>query len=283
MSLAAAGSMHEAMQPAPARVRQVRRETADTVTLTLEPPDAAPAFAFAPGQFNMVYAFGVGEIPISMSGDPGRPDRIVHTVRAVGAVSHALCGARRGDALGIRGPYGQPWPLDPARGGDVLVIAGGLGLAPLRPLIYALQRDRDSYGAVALLVGGRAPNELLFRGELARWGRRRGIQVLVTVDRAGAEWTGRVGVVTQLIADAAFDPQRTTAFLCGPEVMMRFAARELGRHAVPDERIYCSLERNMKCAIGFCGHCQFGPAFVCKDGPVFRYDRVRPLLAVREI
>jgi NAD(P)H-flavin reductase len=277
------GLQPDPMSPVAFRVAGVRRETADTYTLQLLPAAGNAPFRFAPGQFNMLYAFGIGEVPISMSGDPAEPEQLVHTVRAVGSVTNALCRARRGDVLGIRGPYGRPWPVAEVRGADVLVIAGGLGLAPLRPVVYYLLRHRAEYGHVAVLVGGRTPGDLLFRGELARWAKRRDLLVLVTVDRASPGWAGRAGVVTALVAAAGFHAARTVAFVCGPEVMMRFAARELERHGIPDERIYCSLERNMKCAVGFCGHCQLGPTFVCKDGPVLRYDRIRTLMALREI
>lgn len=271
--------MPDPMLPQPRRVRRVQRETGDTYTLTVE----APPHGFAPGQFNMIAAFGIGEVPISMSGDPGKPGQLVHTVRAVGPVTTAICRARRGEVLGVRGPYGRPWPVAECQGRDVVIVAGGLGLAPLRPAVYHLLRHRSAYGRVVLLVGARAPEELLFRAELARWAGRGDLQVLVTVDRAGPEWTGEVGVVTALFDAAHFDGGSAVALVCGPEVMMRFAARALEQRGVSDDRIHCSLERNMKCAIGFCGHCQLGPAFLCKDGPVLRYDRVRPFFRVREL
>jgi NAD(P)H-flavin reductase len=266
-----------ALQPTFRRVTRVRRESADTVTLWIEPP---PAYSFRPGQFNMLYAFAVGEVPISMSGDPARGGELVHTIRAVGAVSQALCRAKKGALLGVRGPYGQPWPLAEVAGSDLVLIAGGLGLAPLRPAIYQLVAQRAQYGDAALLVGARSPEGLLYPSELARWAKRR-LRVLTTVDHADAAWRGHVGVVPALLADVAMGP-RTAAFVCGPEVMMRFTVRELLARGVPEERIYLSLERNMKCAVGFCGHCQLGPSFVCKDGPVLRYDRIRSLFWQRE-
>jgi NAD(P)H-flavin reductase len=264
--------------PAAARVRQVRRETADVVTLWLEPGMAS----FAPGQFNMLYAFGIGESAISMSGDPGEGAAIVHTVRALGPVTQAICAMKPGDAIGVRGPFGAPWPVDAAAGGDLLIVAGGLGLAPLRPVVYHARRHRARYGRVVVLVGARTPGDLLFADELAGW-RADGIDVQVTVDRAGPDWRGRVGVVPELIAGSGVDPTRTFAMLCGPEVMMKYSLPPLARLGVPDTRIFLSLERSMKCAVAFCGHCQMGPAFVCKDGPVLPFDRLRRWFFVREL
>lgn len=264
-----------ALLPVPTTIVSRRRDTSDTFTLSLD-----RALPFAPGQFNMIYLFGVGEVAISISGDPGKP--LVHTIRAVGAVTRRIATLRRGDVLGVRGPFGNPWPMDAARGGDLLFVAGGLGLAPLRPAIVHALTHRSDYRRVTILCGARTPADLLYPKELARWSRREDVGVFVTVDRAGPDWMGHAGVITSLIPTIAFDPAAGTAFVCGPEVMMRFAARELGKRGVREERIYLSLERNMKCAVGTCGHCQLGPAFVCKDGPVFRHDRIAPSLQVRE-
>ena len=279
------------MLPTPYRVTRKRRETADTVTLTLEPgtvegpvPEPAPAVAgFRPGQFNMLYGFGVGEIPISMSGDAAEGRTLTHTLRAVGAVSRALTALGRGDTLGVRGPFGTPWPLEDLAGHDVLVIAGGIGLAPLRPAIHHLLAHRERYGDIAILCGARSPGDLLFRRELERWRGRFDLQVEVTVDHAAAGWRGPVGVVTELIEQARVDPADTSALICGPEIMMRFTLRELERLGVAAERCWVSLERNMHCGIGHCGHCQLGGCLICRDGPVFPWPRVAPLLAVREL
>lgn len=271
------------MRPEPLRVRSLRRETADTFTVSLDVSERPGGFPFLPGQFNMLYAFGVGEVPISISGDPGRPGELLHTVRTVGAVTEALRRVGRRGWMGVRGPYGRPWPLEEARGLDVVVVAGGLGLAPLRSVLLHLLRHREAYGRVSLLVGARTPEGLLYRRELARWRGDSRLKVLVTVDQAGHEWTGHVGVVPALLRDVELEPSRTVALMCGPEVMMRFTVRELERQGVPDARIHLSLERNMKCAVGFCGHCQLVPFFVCKDGPVLSYDRLRPFLNLREV
>jgi NAD(P)H-flavin reductase len=268
-------------RPEPFRIRRRWHETGDTWTLELEPTSGGEVFAFAPGQFTMVYAFGAGEVPVSISGAP-RSDRLVHTIRVAGATTRAICSLTRGGVLGIRGPYGTAWPVDEAQGGDVVVAAGGIGLAPLRPVLYAALARREAYRRVVLLYGGRSPDQLLYTKELEHW-RTHGVEVHLTVDRADEDWRGPVGVVTTLIDRAALDPSRTTAFVCGPEVMMRFTAAGLGAAGVPRDRVFVSLERNMKCALGHCGRCQFGPVFVCGDGPVFSYDCVEPLLAVPEL
>ncbi|HET9533232.1 MAG TPA: FAD/NAD(P)-binding protein, partial [Blastocatellia bacterium] len=180
-------------------------------------------------------------------------------------------------------PFGNPWPVEEARGNDVLIVAGGLGLAPLRPVLYRLLADREQYGRVVLLYGARTPEDLLYRRGLDQWQRHSGIDVAYTVDAAASDWRGNVGVVTTLIPKARFDAVRITAMVCGPEVMMRYVILELEKRGVGAESIFISMERNMKCAVGFCGHCQFGPTFVCKEGPVFRYDRVRPFFELRGV
>ena len=270
------------MAPAAHRVRRVVRDTHDTVTLELA-AHTETGSGFAPGQFNMLYVFGLGEAPISISGDPATPGVLAHTVRAVGAVTRALRGLRRGGVVGLRGPFGTAWPLDEAAGRDVVLMAGGIGLAPLRPVVYHLLAHRDRYGRVAVLYGARTPADLLYTRELERWRGRFDVQIEVTVDAAppGA-WRGHVGVAGTLLPLAEFEPADAVALVCGPEVMMRFAIADLRRRGLAPEQIYLSMERNMRCAIGLCGHCQFGPAFVCKDGPVFRYDRLAPFLGVRE-
>jgi len=264
------------------RVRRAQRELADTVTLELAPQDGARP-AFQPGQFNMLYAFGIGEVAISLSGDSNDPRTFVHTVRDVGAVSGAIARLTAGATVGLRGPFGRGWPLAQAEGADVVIVAGGLGLAPLRPAIYQVLSNRRRFGRVVILIGSRNPADILYRHELEQWRQRLDVDIGVTVDHADPEWRGNVGVVPALIPRALFDPHGAVALVCGPEIMMRFSANALRDAGVAADRIYLSMERNMKCAIGLCGHCQFGPDFICKDGPVMRYDRVAPILAVREI
>lgn len=264
-------------------ITRTSRETQDTFTVELEPQPGAGTYSFLPGQFNMVYIYGVGEIPISISGDPSDTRTLVHTTRSVGTVTRSMNKLRKGNRVGIRGPYGVPWPLEEAKTKDVVIIAGGIGLAPLRPSVYTILQHRDNYGKVALLYGTRTPADILFREELEQWRSRFDLEVYVTVDRAMTEWKGNVGVVTTLLSRASFDPEKTIAMICGPEVMMRFATMELMKRRVDVDRIYLSMERNMECGIGLCGHCQFGPHFVCKNGPVFRYGAIRDLLMKWEI
>jgi NAD(P)H-flavin reductase len=271
-----------------ATVRRVVPETPDTATywLTLLDPGARAAYRFRPGQFNMLSIFGAGEVAISISSDPGHPARLAHTVRSTGRVTNLFPRLQPGDQVGVRGPFGRGWPVDEAAGGDLLIMAGGLGLAPLRPAIYEAMRRRDEFGRVVVLVGARTAEHLLYRGELDAWGdtmRGRGLEVGLTVDVADDAWPYGHGVVTTLLEPAAMDPGRTTAFICGPEIMMRFAVRALIERWIPASRIHLSMERNMQCGVGVCGHCQLGPLFVCCHGPVFRYEDVAELMEVPDL
>ena len=272
----------DAMLPRPFRVADTRRDTHDTVTIELESLDGH-GLAFAPGQFTMLQAFGVGEVPISISGHPGRPDRLVHTIRDVGGVTKALCEVRSGDVLGVRGPYGEGWGVRDAEGGDVVIVAGGIGLAPLRSAVLEVISARERYGRVNVLYGARTSDDVLFGVDLATWASEADVQLAVTVDRAPTSWAGRVGLVTELIASASFDPARTLALTCGPEVMMRYVATALTARGVRPDRVRLSLERNMRCGVGLCGHCQLREYLICVDGPVFSLDEVRSLLGVREL
>ncbi len=267
----------------PYLVQEVGKETSDTFTLKLAPEDGQNGSSFQPGQFSMLWVFGVGELPISISGDPAEHDRLVYTVRSVGQATNALVTRNVGTAVGVRGPFGKGWPVEAASGRDVVVVAGGIGLAPLRPVIYEVLNHREDYGRLVLLYGARSPRDLLYRKELAAWARHRETQVLVTVDYGGMSWRGHVGVVTTLFKYARLKPSNSVAMVCGPEIMMRFVTRELESHGLSRNDIYLSMERNMKCAVGFCGHCQYGPYFICKDGPVFTYEQMRPLLEKYEL
>lgn len=271
------------MLPRVYRVRRVRREIPATFTLELAPAGGGTIPPFAAGQFNMLYVFGVGEIPISISGDPTTRDQLTHTTRVVGPVSRAMGRLQVNDGIGVRGPFGSSWPVARAAGKDILVIAGGIGMAPLRPAIYQILAARQQYDHVALLYGARTPADILYHRQLMQWRARFDVDVLLTVDRATAAWQDSVGVVTRLIPHASFDPSATVAFICGPEIMLRFTAAELLKRGVAAEHIFVSMERNMKCAVGLCGHCQYGPKFVCKDGPVFAYSDVQHLFTQREI
>jgi NAD(P)H-flavin reductase len=271
------------MVPVPFRVSRRVQETPDTWTLELAPGARGGLPAFAPGQFAMLYAFGAGEVPISVSGRLAPGDPLMHTIRTAGTVTRALCALEEGQTIGVRGPFGSSWPLREAEGRDVIVVAGGLGLAPLRSAVYELLANRERFRKVTILYGGRAPAELLYRAELEHWRGRLDTQVEVTVDRAPAGWRGRVGVVPNLIARAELDPAEAIALVCGPEVMMRFTAAALIDRGLAPEQIFLSLERNMRCAIGLCGHCQLQHLFICRDGPVFALDAVHRLLHVREL
>lgn len=271
------------MLPVPYRVTGRTVETGDTSTLELEPV-AAPLPPFRPGQFTMLYARGIGEVPISVSGDPtARDGRLTHTVRAVGAVSQALHDARPGTVLGVRGPFGTTWDTGAAAGRDLVIVAGGVGLAPLRPVVLEALAHRGAFRRVVLVAGARDPGEFLFRAELAAWAARPDMEVELTVDLPAPGWEGQVGFVTEPLARLRVDPAATTAFLCGPEPMMRFGAQVLLGRGVAATDIGVSLERNMKCGVGLCGHCQLGPLLVCRDGPVVDYATAGPLMRVREL
>jgi NAD(P)H-flavin reductase len=269
------------MVPQAHRLLRRRRETADVVTLTLEPLAGEPLRP-QPGQFTMLSALGVGEVAISVSGDPTRPGPLVHTIRAVGTVTNALCASRPGAVLGVRGPFGTPWPVVAAEGADLMIVAGGVGLPPLRGVLYTALRQRRRFGRVVVLYGSRTPADLVFARELEQW-RTRGLDVGITVDAAGPGWNGDVGVVTTLIARREVDPSSTVAMVCGPEIMMRFAVRALAEKGLPGDRVFVSLERNMQCGVALCGHCQLGPYLICRDGPVFPWPRVAPLLDIQEL
>jgi NAD(P)H-flavin reductase len=268
------------MVPVPYTLVRKRRETPDTWTLELDACEQGLS-AFAPGQFTMISAGGAGEVPISISGEPAS-EPLVHTVRKVGAATRAICDADVGDVLSVRGPFGRPWPLAELLGSDVLVVAGGIGLAPLRPVVLALLAAPERYGRVILLYGGRSPDQLLYTQELSGWGGR-GLEVALTVDSAGPEWLGHVGVVTRLLRLAEFDRDGARALLCGPELMMRFTVSALAEAGISSDRVYASMERNMQCGIGHCGHCQLGPTLVCRDGPVYPWSALERWLEIREL
>ncbi len=278
----AAAAAVDPMIPERYRISHTRQDTRDVFTLELEPLDG-PMLAYRPGQFTMLDAFGVGEVPISISGDPTRPGRLEHTIRDVGPVTHALVAAPVGSVLGVRGPFGTSWDVADGVGGDVVFVAGGLGLPPLRPALLQVIAQRERYGRVVLLYGARTPEDILFGDDLHRWAKENRIVVEVTVDNGQHAWQGKVGFVTELVPRAGFDPRSALALVCGPEPMMRYAAAALVDRGVPEHRVRLSMERNMKCGVGLCGHCQLRELFVCVDGPVLAYDRLAPLLTTREL
>jgi NAD(P)H-flavin reductase len=276
-------TVSDPMVPSLFRIERMKRETEDTFTLELSPFEETTKISFLPGQFNMLYVFGVGEVAISISGDPCKTSQLEHTTRRVGVVTKVMGLMKPGDTIGVRGPFGSHWPIDVENGRDFVVVAGGIGLAPLRPVLYHLMAQRERYRNIVLLYGARTPEEILYKRELERWRGKFDLEVQVTVDRGASGWRGNVGVVTPLIARAPFNPSNTVALTCGPEIMMRFAVMELQKRGVPADRIFLSMERNMKCALGYCGHCQYGPTFVCKDGPVYRLDHIASIFGKSEI
>lgn len=270
-----------AMAPLPYRVASRVVENSDSVTLSLEPVGAAVQSP-QPGEFMMLYAFGVGEVAISTSGIPSEAT-LTHTIRSVGAVSAALCAAEPGATIGVRGPFGTTWGLERAGGRDLVIVAGGVGLAPLRPVVLGALARRDGYGRVILIAGARAQRDFLYADELAGWQRDPALEVHATVDVPLQGWTGETGLVTEPLRRLDLVADRTTAFLCGPEIMMRSGAQVLTAKGVAPENIRVSLERNMQCGAGWCGHCQLGPLLLCRDGPVVGYDVAAPLLDIEEL
>jgi sulfhydrogenase subunit gamma (sulfur reductase) len=269
---------------APARIVERRLEAEDIHSFVMRFTDAEVrrAYRFAPGQFNMLYAYGVGEVPISIVSDPTDPTHLEHTIRVVGRVTALMARWQVGDVVGVRGPYGKGWPMEEARGRDVIVVTGGLGCAPVVGVINYIFRRRSQYGTLHILHGVKTPNDLLYRERFDAWRLHPRTKVYLTADQPDKSWRYRVGVVTNLFDELTVNPE-AFAMMCGPEAMIRGAVRALEARGLREDAIYVSLERNMQCAVGLCGHCQFGPQFFCKDGPVFPYPVVRRLLGVSGI
>ncbi|SDZ81163.1 FAD/NAD(P)-binding protein [Microbulbifer marinus] len=262
------------------RIASRTEEFPGTCTLGITPHSGGRAGNFSAGQFNMLYAFGAGEVAISMSGS-AQDGTYIHTIRSQGLATQALHRLREGEFLGVRGPFGSGWPMEQVAGRHLLIVAGGLGMAPLRPVIYSLLEGKTQPSSAQLFYGARRPQEMLYTGELQRW--QQALKVVTTVDHAETEWPGQIGVITKPLGAATLDAENTVVFLCGPEVMMRFCIQVLLGKGVSADAIYLSMERNMKCAIGHCGHCQWGPNFICKDGPVFRYGDIRAWFDIRAL
>ncbi len=275
----------DTMLPLPARILDIREENFNTRTFVIQIEDepTRKAYRWAPGQFNMLYAPGVGEAAISLSSDPDHPETLEHTIRVVGSVTRALEEIGQGGVVGLRGPFGRGWPVDRLQGGDVVMVAGGIGLAPMRPLVYWLRKNRDRFRRVVLLFGCRSPDDRIYVDELEQWQSDEVIDVLVTVDNATGGWVGPVGVVTNLLQRVRVNADRTTVMVCGPRVLNRVAAWSFLQSHVPPGQVYLSLERNMNCGYAQCGHCQMGSKFVCKDGPVFAFSEIADIFGSEEI
>lgn len=273
--------------PRVARIEQRVVESDDVFSVSLNIHDTD----MEPGQFNMLTVFGAGEIPISISAIPeamseavsGKKGEVIHTIRNVGGVSHALSELSVGDTIGVRGPFGRGWPIDKASNKNLLLVAGGIGLVPLRPVLHHCLQHNEDFSDIVLLYGARSPQDILFKDELSAWQQREHWHIELSVDRGDAQWTGNVGVITPFIARQQLDFENTIAMVCGPEIMMRFACSELLACGLSEDAIFVSMERNMKCAVGHCGHCQFGPHFICKHGPVLSLAELRPWFGRTEV
>ncbi len=266
-----------------AHIKSVKREVPGIATyeIAFDDPQVVRKYRFRPGQFNMLYLPGFGESAISISSNPAHPEVLLHTIRVAGNVTRALARKRPGDQIGVRGPFGSSWPVEACQKHDLILACGGVGLAPLRPVIYHIMNHRDDYGRVILLYGARTPQDLLYADEYALW-RDANIEVDVTVDIGEEDWHGHIGVVPVLFYRLRLKPEQTAIMTCGPEIMMRFVIFEALARKVPRKKIFISMERNMQCALGFCGHCQLGPTFVCKDGPVYTYNQMEPYLHLED-
>jgi NAD(P)H-flavin reductase len=270
--------------PWPVTIEDIRPEVPGITTykLAFNDPQVAQAYRFRPGQFNMLYLPGVGESAISISSNPEQTGVVLHTVRSAGNVTRSLARRKVGDQVGLRGPFGSSWPMEACKGRDVVIATGGVGLSPLRSAIYHIINRRADYGHVFLLYGARTPGDLLYPNEYDAW-REAGIEVQVTVDIGDQEWRGNMGVVPVLFYRLRLSPAKTSILTCGPEIMIRFVIFEALARRIPSDRIYLSMERNMNCAMGHCGHCQLGPAFICKDGPIFSYRQIEPYMHVEDL
>jgi NAD(P)H-flavin reductase len=271
--------------PVPARIVAVKDENFNTRTYQLQviDPGIRKLYRWIPGQFNMIWVPGVGEAAISISSDSTDTEYLSHTIRVVGSVTRAMMRMGVGGTVGLRGAFGTGWPMDKLEGREVVIVSGGIGLAPLRPVVYTLMRDRAKYRRVVLLYGCRTPEDRLYREELEKWAAERIIDVLVTVDNATPTWVGPVGVVTKLMQRIRVNAEHTTVLVCGPRILNRVAAWNFLQLHVPPDHVYVSLERNMNCGFGRCGHCQYGPKFVCRDGPVFAFDQIADIFAKEEV
>jgi len=272
------------MNPNWAVIKKIETETVDTSTLWLEfeDEDVRKDYKYSAGQFNMLYLPVYGESAISISSNPDQEGLIGHTIRFVGNVTRAVSRLNVGDRISVRGPFGTNWPVEESKGKDVIIFAGGIGLAPLRPAIYQIINNRQDYGKVTIVYGSRSPADLLYTGEYDEW-RTHDIELMVTVDHADDTWDGLVGVVPMYFYRLRPNPENTVLWSCGPEIMMHFVLYEGLARNIPNDQIYLSYERNMKCGVGVCGHCQHGVYYICKDGPIFTYEELEPYFNVEDL
>ena len=265
------------------KIAKHSEETIDTFTIELHPVNPDQSFEFKPGQFCMLHAFGIGESAISISGDPKVKNVITHTIKQVGSVTKSLEALQLGSTIGVRGPFGTPWPVEETVGKNVVIAAGGIGLAPLRPMIYHIQANREKYNKVWLFYGARTPKDIIYDSEISKWKKRKDLDIHLTVDKGSLLWRGGVGNVPALMEKVSVDVDNTIALVCGPEIMIHYSVLSLEKIGFAKEAIYVSMERNMQCGVGYCGHCMCGSKFVCKDGPVLKYNEAEELLKVREL
>ena len=268
--------------PAEAEIVERIQESPTIFTLRLRftDPELHNTYSFEPGQFNMVYLYGVGEVPISIVSDPEDEHLYDHTIRIVGRVTRGLAQLKQGDNVGIRGPFGRGWPLAQAQGRDVLIVTGGLGCAPVVSVINYVIKRRPRFGRLTIMQGVKHSDDLLWRERYRQWGELANTQVIVAADKGGQQWPWRIGRVIEMFNDIQLEPHQTIAMMCGPEGMMKAAVDRLLARGVAETMLFLSMERNMQCAIGHCGHCQYGGRFVCKDGPVFSFGQIKTLMGV---
>lgn len=274
--------VHDPFIPYPAIITRRIQETNTLFTLSLEFEDKTlhEQYEFIPGQFNMVYLHGIGEIAISIMSDPVEQHSYDHTIRAVGRVSKGLMALKTGEHVALRGPFGRGWPLMLARDKDVIILTGGLGCAPVISVINYIMRRRLHYGKIMILQGVKHSDDFIYQQHYAHWQQQPNTEVLIAADQSGPSWPWMTGRITNMLDELSFNPQHTIAMLCGPEVMMRVAIEALSKKGMSDDDMYLSMERSMHCATGHCGHCQFGGKFVCKDGPVFSFSQICDLFYV---
>lgn len=278
-------AMNNPHMPYEAEIVERIEESSSIFTLRLRftDPEMHRDYSFMPGQFNMLYLHGVGEVPISIVSDPEDSHMYDHAIRAVGRVTDGLAKLKRGERIGVRGPYGRGWPMQESIGRNVLIVTGGLGCAPVVSAINYILNRREQYAHLTIMQGVRHADDLIWRDRYEKWSMLPDTEVFLAASKAGLHWPWTVGHVPDLFDKARIEPENSVVMMCGPEGMMKAVVDELVVRQMPEEQMWLSMERNMQCGIGRCGHCQMGARFVCKDGPVFSYPEIKDLLAVRGI